>query len=49
MGDVATAAARDADLGERLRSTFEEEHPSAGQGFGGGDSAEVTRSAASDD
>ena len=47
--DVTAAAARDADLGKRLRSALEQEYPRAGAGLGGGDRAEVAGGAATND
>jgi hypothetical protein len=48
MGDIATAAAGNADFGEELRSAFEHRHLGLGRGLGTGDGSKKTRRAAAD-
>jgi len=48
MGDIAAAAAGNADFGEELRATFEHRHLGVGRGLGAGDGGKKTRRAAAD-
>ena len=48
MGDIAAAAAGNADFGEELRAAFEHRHLGLGRGLGADDGGKKTRRAAAD-